>query len=323
MDYMYLSERSKGDPEIANNPPHLVVIDHRHGRIWAHRVPHKGSLGMAELVPRRVVQDLHNNGTHNVTIHVKIDQEPAIVNVQIAIQDPHPDHIIPINSPVAESECNGRIENGIRRVQEKVRALRHQIESNIKCKVPDEAPIMSWLVRWAAELLSKYAVDDDGKTPCERIRREDCVTPLVPLGETAVYLPLKTVHRNKGELAKRMGVWPGVSERTEEVLIGIQYGVIKCRTVDRFDESERWNRSNMLEMSWTPWEFTPGKRSQHVPVNVAEDGERMGSASENEETHIEPINDEPNEQEFREIIDKFHVSRKAIREFGETVGCPA
>ena len=180
------------------------------------------------------------------------------MNAQTAMQDLHPDHIFPINSPVGESECNGRIENGIRRAQEKIRALRHQFESNIKCRVPDEAPVMVWLVRWVAELLSKYAVGSDVKTPYERIHREDCMTPMVPFGETVLYLPLKTVHRNKGTPAKKAGVWLGVSERTEEVLIGTNRGVIKCSAVERFSDGDEWNRHNVLEMVGTPWEHVPG-----------------------------------------------------------------
>lgn len=42
MDYMYLNERASGEGDSPGNPPHLVVVDHRHGRIWAHRVPNKG-----------------------------------------------------------------------------------------------------------------------------------------------------------------------------------------------------------------------------------------------------------------------------------------
>ena len=156
MDYMYLSERKNGDGENKNNPPHLVVVDHRHGRVWAHRVPNKGIMGKAEWVPRRVLQDVANNGMQDIVIELKIDQEPAIVNVQTAIQEMHPNKVIPVNSPVGESECNGRVENAIKRIQEKVRTIRHQIEHNIKCKIFDEAPIISWLVRLPAELIFKY-----------------------------------------------------------------------------------------------------------------------------------------------------------------------
>ena len=167
----------------------------------------------------------------NVKLHIKTDQEPSIINVQIAIQELSVDRVIPLNSPVGEFECNGRVENAIKRVQEKTRALRHQIEYHIRAKIPDDAPIMSWMVRWSAEFLSKYAVGADGNIPYERIRQEDCVTFLVPFGEIVMYLPSKLVHRNKCTFAKKMGIWLGVSERTEEVLIGIKFGVIKCRYV--------------------------------------------------------------------------------------------
>ena len=68
-----------------------------------------------------------------------------------------------------------------------------------------------------------------GKTPYERIRKEDCVTPLAPFGETIMYLPLKTVHRNKGIPAKRIGTWLGINERIDETLVGTKRGVVKCR----------------------------------------------------------------------------------------------
>ena len=108
-----------------------------------------------------------------------------------------------INSPVGESECNGRVENAVRRVQEKIRVLRHQLERNIKEPLHNNSPIMAWFVRWATEIISKYAPGDDGRTPFERIMHEKCIVPLVPFGEIVLYLPPKTVRRNKGDVAKR------------------------------------------------------------------------------------------------------------------------
>ena len=323
LDYMYLNDRRKGEQDVHNNPPQLVMVDHRFGRIWAHRVPNKGIWGKAEWVPWRIIQDLDNSGIQSIKLQVKTDQEPAMINIQTAMQELRPDKIIPTNSPVGESECNGRVENAIRRVQEKIRAIRHQVEDNIKCKILEDALLMSWLVGWSAELLSKYAVGEDGRTPYERIRKEDCVVPLVPFGETVMYLPLKTVHKNKGMPSKRVGVWIGVSERTEEILIGTRNGVVKCRIVERLGAKERWNKDAVLGMVGTPWEPVPGKNDQHIPVDIAEDGENMGSESENEEIQPERIDDELAEQGYKSNVDKFHVSRKAIMRFGETKGCPA
>ena len=193
----------------------------------------------------------------------------------------------------------------------------------MKQRIPDEAPTMVWIVRWAAELMSKYAVGDDGKTIYERIHHEDCVTPLVPFGGAVMYLPLKTVHRNKGVPATKAGVWLGIGERMEETSIGIEFGVVKCRTVDRLKEEDGWNKHNVLGMIGTPWELVPGRNGQDIPVDVADDGNCMGSDSENEETENKVISDENDEPDFKESIDKFHLSRKAVREFGETAGCAA
>ena len=170
---------------------------------------------------------------------MKTDQEFAIVSLQRAVQAIRPKEVILVNSPVGESESNGRVENAIRRVQEKARVLRHQLKDGIKQKVADSSPIMVWLVRWAAELLSKYSCGDDGLSPHERLHGAKCLTPLVPFGETVLYPPLKTVRRDKGDVAKRTGTWLGIIARTQEVIIGTEHGVVKRKTVTRLSDSER------------------------------------------------------------------------------------
>ena len=219
IDYIYLHERRGQYKESNENPPHMIMIEHKSGRCWAYRVPSKGVLEEAHWLPERMIQDLDNNGMRHEKIQMKPDQEPSIVAVQRAIQELRP-NVIPTNSPVGESECNGRVENAIRRIQGKIRVLRHQVEQGIKTKIPDDAPIMAWLVRWAAELISKYSPGDDGRIPFERIRHEACMVPPVPFGETIMYLPLQTASGSKGEPIKRQGVWLGTIERTEEAIIG-------------------------------------------------------------------------------------------------------
>ena len=77
--------------------------------------------GEAEWVPNRIIKDLDNIGYKDIKIQIKSDQEPAMVAVQEYIRHHRSAPSIPINSPVAESECNGRVENSIRRVKEKIR----------------------------------------------------------------------------------------------------------------------------------------------------------------------------------------------------------
>lgn len=80
---------------------------------------------------------------------------------------------------------------------------------------------------------------------------------------------------------------------------------------------------NVLEMCGTPWEPIPGKYGQHIPVDMVDNGEYMGLDSENEETRIEKADDEADWKEFRSISNKCHVSRNAVKKFGDTPGCAA
>ena len=144
--------------------------------------------------------------------------------LQAAIQEIRTVPVLPVNSPVGESESNGRVENAIKRVQEKIRSLRSQIEHNTRQGIRDDTPIMAWLVRWAVELISRHAPAEDGKSAFERIRKEKCVVPLAMFGETVLYLPLKTAKGPKGQTARRVGTWLGTIERIEEVLIRLPDG---------------------------------------------------------------------------------------------------
>ena len=156
MDYMYLHDRVGTSQEIQHNPPYLVVVGHTLGRCWAHRVPNKGVNGDAHWVLKKILQELENTGLSQTRILLKSDQEPSIICVQKAMQELKSD-IVPINSPVGEFT--------VKRVQEKMRTLRNHIEKGIQQQFPEDSAIIAWMARWAAELLSKYAPGDDGRTP--------------------------------------------------------------------------------------------------------------------------------------------------------------
>ena len=324
MDYMYIRERVGQNKEDKQNPPYLVVVEHRYGRVWAYQTPNKGPHEEAGWLPARVIQDWNDCGFKDVRIQLKTDQEPSMVKLQTAIQDLRPKDIIPVNSPVGESESNGRVENAIRRVQEKTRVLRHQLEHNMKRRLPDISPIIAWMVRWAAELLSKYSCGDDGRSLHERLHGEKCATPLVPFGDTALYLPMKTVRRNKGDTAKRPGVWLGILTRTQEVLIGTRYGIIKCRAVTRMAESDRWNAEEIINVKGTPWEPVPGRTDRRVPVGIDERGNGVQPLVDEDEAQERPMSEgEEAPMQFRGGPDKFHVSKRAVERYGPTEGCLA
>ena len=145
--------------------------------MWAYQTPSKGPHKEVGWTPAKSIQVWNNRGSNDVRIQLKTDQEPSIVKLHGAMQDLRPKEAIPVNSPVGGRESNGRVENAIRRVQEKTRVLRHQLEQNTKRKLFETSPITSWPVRWAVELLSKHSRGDGGRSPHERLHGEKCTTP--------------------------------------------------------------------------------------------------------------------------------------------------
>ena len=90
--------------------------------------------------------------------------------------------------------------------------------------------------------------------------------------------------KQQRDLVKRHGVWLGTIERTDEVLIGLARGVVKCRIVNRSTPADRWNKDVILGMQGTPWEPIPGRRITHIHVEIYEHGQEVQREDETNRT---------------------------------------
>ncbi len=124
------------------------------------------------------------------------------------------------------------------------------------------------------ETLTRYTHGKDGKTAWHRRRGSRCARPLVPFGEKVLYLPLRTaeIHKDKGEPNMFHGIWLGSNARTEEISIGTKAGIVKCRTVKRLPEEEKWDFELFSQVQGVPWRPVPGVQGDHVPVEIRSDG---------------------------------------------------
>ena len=118
-----------------------------------------------------------------MSVQVKSDKDPAIVTLQKEIRYLRRGKTICTNSPVGESECNGRAENAIKRVEAKIRTLRSALESKLKAKIDMNKPFGTWLIRWAEEMSTKYTLGNDRMTAWQRRRRDTCPKPLAVICE--------------------------------------------------------------------------------------------------------------------------------------------
>ena len=106
-----------------------------------------------------VVENLAKLGHQKVVL--RSDQEPAILDLINGVIETRQDPTIPQNSPVGESQSNGLVERAVRSANDQIRILRLALQKRVGCQVPPNHPLMTWIVRHAGELMSKYPIHRD------------------------------------------------------------------------------------------------------------------------------------------------------------------
>ena len=137
---------------------------------------------------------------------------------------------IPVNSPVGDSQSNGRVENAIMKGRNMVKTILSSLESKWGIRVTRDHPLYPWLFEWAADLMTRYAhVGDLGKTAVQLIRvfkvkQKHCAIRRKDLVQTAetIWSPSR---KHEGHV---LG-WDflGIRLPPDEILIRTTRGVIR------------------------------------------------------------------------------------------------
>ena len=100
--------------------------------------------------------DIEEFGYGGAPVRIKSDQEPAIVDVQRAVIAKRGNApTVPVNSPVGDSQSNGRLENAM--VRTMVKTILSSLESKWGVRVTRDHPVYLWVFEWAADLMTRYA----------------------------------------------------------------------------------------------------------------------------------------------------------------------
>ena len=89
------------------------------------------------------------------------------------------------------SESKGEIERAVQTIETQSRTLSSAVETSYGRKVPDDHPVLIWLVEHAStthNLFHRSLEIKDGKTPYPRHRGREWRVSLPPLGETIEFL---------------------------------------------------------------------------------------------------------------------------------------
>ncbi len=246
----------------------IVGKDESTGMPFQHRVEHKGIA--YEWVAKRIIKDLEDIGRRDVIL--KTDGEPAIVALQSKIIEGRVGRTIPRNPPVYNPEANGPCEKAVQDVTGHTRTLKLALEARLKYTIPMDAPVMEWIIEHAAFILGRYEVGHDGMTSYERLTGRKWRRPMVEFGEV-VWAKLVTKVRSKGKMKRQKrkmmkrslpGVWVGQMVRTGEHIVILENGdAMRCRTVRRVPEDERWDVDKIFAIVGTPKLPAPSQRNPH------------------------------------------------------------
>ena len=117
-------------------------------------------------------------------IIVKTDQEASIKYlVDDIVERRSEGRTICEESPVQSSGSNGVVERGVLEIEGTIRAILLSLEERLGKKVDARERIISFIPEYAAYLLNRFHVGDDGRVPYERMKGKKPTVLAVEFGE--------------------------------------------------------------------------------------------------------------------------------------------
>ena len=235
----------------------LVVKDTKSRALFAHAVRRKGADDEGYAVSR-LVEDVKWLGYTKVIL--KSDCERAILRLMqealkaIKTDVEGPDEVSYENPPAYDPRSNGSIENAVKVVKGMLRTVKLCLEARIEQRVPDDHPLMTWMVEHAAWLSTVCKRGEDGKTAFQRIRGRVFNKRSLEFGEKVLFKlhDRGPRHDERGALEARWrkGVMLGYSRFSNEYWLWDGSEPVKARTVQRLKSDLRWHRAWLEKVSY-------------------------------------------------------------------------
>lgn len=234
VDYAFMAEDGQvgrkeelGEDRMKGACPVIVGYDHDSRGIWAMAVDSKG---VTESSTKWLDGKINEAGQSGTKVVIRSDQEESIIALKKSVAIKRKAETVMIESPIRDSRANGSSEKAVRTWAAQVRTLRHHLESRIKAKVDKESAIMTWLVAWGADVLTRYKVQSTGRTSYEHTTGHQGLQPIAAFGEKVMlkYTTDKN-KRTKMESEWDMGYFVGINPKTTEYLIAKDTGISRVR----------------------------------------------------------------------------------------------
>ena len=240
IDYAFMGD----DVTEANQNAVVCAYDNGTDSIMTYVTKKKGAV---LWLPHAIVNDLEALCYSGCRLGLKSDQEKSIMAVKRSIAEVREAPTSMLESPVRESQCNGKMERAVQKWQGQMRTLKLALEENIGRKVPAKSVVFAWLCHWASTAINRYFIGADGKTPFSRVTGTQCMRTIAEFGEQILYKRSSKSHSKKAESQWNEGTFLGLKGRTGEAFVATSRGrVIRCRTIRARPQCERWDADRVL-----------------------------------------------------------------------------
>ena len=284
----------------------LVVRDGKSKTVFAHVVPMKG-IDEKGFAVSSLVEDVKWLGYNKIAL--KSDNEPAIVKLlaealrELRIQGL--EQCLEEHPPEYDPQANGSAEVGVKLVKGHFRTVKSCLESKIGFKIPVQHPLVAWLVRHAACLVTWCSKGHDGRTAYQRVKTRDFRTRLMAFGDFCRFKnrshePVASV---SGGSRFHSGIFVGIDQRTGQYMIFSDDGIKLARTVVRVPELEKWDKSALAGVRSTPHDLHAPRETEVVFKQKAEIDKQTPDAKLN-------------------IARQIYLRAGDFDQFGKTRGCP-
>ncbi|CAL1134675.1 unnamed protein product [Cladocopium goreaui] len=153
-------------------------------------------------------------------------------------------------------------------IKRQCRALLSDLEFKLERKVDPGHPLLVWLPRHAAFLLTRYRVGTDGKTAFERTYGRKWRIPLVRFGESILYRPRANRGGKRNDLAPRVsiGMYVGTGNRNSDVFVMTERGIMKGNSIHRHPPDDQFKHDQFDSLRGLPWRL---QEREHGGLRIA------------------------------------------------------
>ena len=257
--------------------PAAAIRDSISKALFAHAIPGKGI--DFEWTANQLVADIGRMGYPRVVI--RSDQEPAIVALVDKIKEIRDTQLKETTldcSPAYDSDANGQAERGVQAAEGITRTMKLELEHRLGARVPASHPLLGWLVRHAADTVTKFEVKTNGRTAYHMLKGRECSGELAAFGQKVLFMLPKRPRGGDMQTRWSEGFWLGKLWRSDEHILAADGGVIRARSIKAMPESASWDAAGLQAITATPWCFKKqdqGEAGQVIfrPVPTGADSE--------------------------------------------------